>query len=36
MATYTAKNYGARKIDRIKESVKQFVIISVTFLMIAI
>lgn len=31
MATYTAQNYGAGKIDRIREGVKQCVIISVTF-----
>ena len=31
MATYTAQNYGAEKIDRIREGVKQCVLISVTF-----
>ena len=31
MATYTAQNYGAKKIDRIRQGVKQCVIISVTF-----
>jgi putative MATE family efflux protein len=31
MGTYTAQNYGAGKIDRIREGVKQCVLISVTF-----
>lgn len=31
MATYTAQNYGAEKIERIKEGVKKCVLISVTF-----
>ena len=31
MATYTAQNYGAKKIDRIRQGVKQCAIISVTF-----
>ena len=31
MATYTAQNYGAGKINRISEGVKQCAIISVTF-----
>ncbi|WP_160689145.1 MATE family efflux transporter [Clostridium sp. C2-6-12] len=31
MATYTAQNYGAKKIQRIKEGVKQCAYISVTF-----
>lgn len=31
MATYTAQNYGAEKIDRIKEGVKKCIIISVSF-----
>jgi putative MATE family efflux protein len=31
MATYTAQNYGAEKIDRIKEGVKKCVLISVSF-----
>src|SRR5471030_3239969 len=31
MGTYTAQSYGAGKIDRIREGVKQCVLISVTF-----
>lgn len=31
MATYTAQNYGAEKIERIKEGVRKCVLISVTF-----
>ncbi len=31
MATYTAQNFGAEKIERIKEGVKKCVFISVTF-----
>jgi len=31
MATYTAQNFGAKKIDRIRQGVKQCAIISVTF-----
>jgi Na+-driven multidrug efflux pump len=31
MATYTAQNYGAKKIERIKEGVRQCAYISVTF-----
>jgi len=31
MATYTAQNYGAKKIERIKEGVRKCILISVTF-----
>lgn len=31
MATYTAQNYGAQKIERIKEGVKKCILISVSF-----